>query len=99
MLVSTGHLQCCKSAITWLRSCSCRNACAECFVDASHTGDMFYVVEEGEFTIYGDGETELAHIGPGSCFGELALLRAEVSIVPQRSAVRSSKHEIIVGRW
>ena len=70
----------------------------QCFVDASCTGDMFYVVEEGEFTIYGDDNTELARIGPGSCFGELALLRAEVSIVPQRSAARRSRHETVVGR-
>jgi CRP-like cAMP-binding protein len=35
---------------------------------------MFYVVEEGDFTIY-DGTSELARVGPGSCFGELALLR------------------------
>lgn len=31
------------------------------------------MVEEGEFTIY-DAASELARVGPGSCFGELALL-------------------------
>lgn len=36
---------------------------------------MFYVVEEGSFTIYDDDENELARVGKGSCFGELALLR------------------------
>ena len=36
---------------------------------------MFYVVEEGNFTIYDDDENELARVGKGSCFGELALLR------------------------
>jgi CRP-like cAMP-binding protein len=34
---------------------------------------MFYVVEEGNFTVY-DGANEMARVGPGSCFGELALL-------------------------
>ena len=38
-------------------------------------GDVFYVVEEGSFTIYDDDENELARVGKGSCFGELALLR------------------------
>ncbi len=41
----------------------------------SHAGDVFYVVEEGNFTIYDDDENELARVGKGSCFGELALLR------------------------
>lgn len=36
---------------------------------------MFYVVEEGSFTICDDDENELARVGKGSCFGELALLR------------------------
>ena len=36
---------------------------------------MFYVVEEGSFTIFNDDENELARVGKGSCFGELALLR------------------------
>lgn len=31
------------------------------------------MVEEGNFTVY-DGENEMARVGPGSCFGELALL-------------------------
>lgn len=33
------------------------------------------MVEEGSFTIYDDDENELARVGKGSCFGELALLR------------------------
>ena len=40
-----------------------------------HAGDVFYVVEEGNFTIYDDDENELARVGKGTCFGELALLR------------------------
>ena len=40
-----------------------------------YTGDVFYVVEEGSCTIYDDDENELARVGKGSCFGELALLR------------------------
>ncbi|KAL0050057.1 hypothetical protein WJX82_003639 [Trebouxia sp. C0006] len=41
-------------------------------------GDVFYVVEEGNITIYDDDENELARVGKGSCFGELALLRQDV---------------------
>ena len=33
------------------------------------------MVEEGSFTIFDDDENELARVGKGSCFGELALLR------------------------
>lgn len=39
---------------------------------------MFYVIEEGTFTIYDNLDAELARIGKGSCFGELALLRQDV---------------------
>ena len=39
-------------------------------------GDMFYVIEDGSFTIYNERDgAELAGVGKGSCFGELALLR------------------------
>ena len=39
-------------------------------------GDMFYVIEDGSFTIYNERDgAELARVGKGSCFGELALLR------------------------
>ena len=37
---------------------------------------MFYVIEDGSFTIYSERDgAELARVGKGSCFGELALLR------------------------
>ena len=39
-------------------------------------GDQFYVIEDGSFTIYNERDgAELARVGKGSCFGELALLR------------------------
>ena len=38
-------------------------------------GDVFYVIQDGMFTIYNDEGQELARVGKGSCFGELALLR------------------------
>lgn len=41
-------------------------------------GDSFYVVEEGSFLIHNEAGSELAKIGKGSCFGELALLRQVV---------------------
>ena len=36
---------------------------------------MFYVIEDGDFTIYDNKQQELARVGKSSCFGELALLR------------------------
>ena len=39
------------------------------------TGDVFYVIEEGTFTIFKIEGQELARVSKGSCFGELALLR------------------------
>lgn len=44
-------------------------------VVAACTGDVFYVIEEGTFTIFDNSGQELARVGKGSCFGELALLR------------------------
>ena len=40
-------------------------------------GDNFYIIQEGSFTCMGQGGKELARIGEGSCFGELALLRQD----------------------
>ncbi|HSI81786.1 MAG TPA: MFS transporter [Solirubrobacterales bacterium] len=37
-------------------------------------GDRFYLVEEGSLTAHADG-VELAELGPGDSFGEIALLR------------------------
>ena len=37
-------------------------------------GDVFYVIEEGTFTIFDNSGRELARVSKGSCFGELALL-------------------------
>jgi voltage-gated potassium channel len=39
------------------------------------TGNAFFVIGEGEVAVSADG-TELATLGPGEFFGELALLRA-----------------------
>lgn len=36
---------------------------------------MFYVIEDGTFTIFKVEGQELARVSKGSCFGELALLR------------------------
>ena len=55
-------------------ACTCNKVCARarCWGVA---GDVFYVIQEGNFTIYNDQGQELARVGKGSCFGELALLR------------------------
>ena len=41
-------------------------------------GDEFYIIEEGTFSIFDDKKTELARVGKGSCFGELALIKQDV---------------------
>ncbi|GMH33824.1 hypothetical protein BSKO_01658 [Bryopsis sp. KO-2023] len=40
-------------------------------------GDTFFIIEEGLFSVFDENRTELARVGKGSCFGELALLRRE----------------------
>jgi CRP-like cAMP-binding protein len=40
-------------------------------------GDKFYVIEDGVFSCFDDGGREVARVGRGSCFGELALLRRD----------------------
>ena len=50
---------------------------AGCEREAGQTlaGDVFYVIEDGTFTIFKVEGQELARVSKGSCFGELALLR------------------------
>ena len=45
-------------------------------------GDVFYVIEEGTFTIFDNSGKELARISKGSCFGELALLHQVTLLQP-----------------
>ena len=44
-------------------------------------GDSFYIIHSGKIRVFLSGEegveTELNQLGPGDCFGELALLRDE----------------------
>ncbi|EIE24738.1 putative cGMP-dependent protein kinase [Coccomyxa subellipsoidea C-169] len=41
-------------------------------------GDVFYVIEEGTFTIFDNSGKELARVSKGSCFGELALMHQDL---------------------
>ena len=56
---------------------------------AACAGDVFYVIEEGTFTIFDNSGQELARVGKGSCFGELALLR---EVLRARSCHRPCRH-------
>ena len=71
----------------------CPSVCLVFETSESHAGDVFYVVEEGNFTIYDDDENELARVGKGSCFGELALLR-QVSLWDTKSNTVFTKMSI-----
>jgi hypothetical protein len=44
-------------------------------------GDVFYVIEEGTFTIFDNSGKELARVSKGSCFGELALMHQASSLI------------------
>jgi MFS family permease len=52
-------------------------------------GDRFYVIDQGEADIIGDGDL-IRTIGPGDCFGEIALLRdtRRTTTVRARTALR-----------
>ncbi|MEW5303042.1 MAG: hypothetical protein WDW36_005773 [Sanguina aurantia] len=41
------------------------------------TGDMFYIIQKGSFSVFDETGIELALLSDGSCFGELALLKQE----------------------
>ncbi len=45
-------------------------------------GDVFYVIEEGTFTIFDNTGRELARVTKGSCFGELALMHQAGTLLP-----------------
>ncbi len=45
-------------------------------VKQGEAGELFYVIEAGEFTVAVDGERRPGLLGPGEAFGELALLRS-----------------------
>jgi MFS family permease len=49
-------------------------ATGEDIVRQGETGDRFYVVDSGTLAVHADGR-EVARLGAGDCFGEIALLR------------------------
>jgi hypothetical protein len=60
----------------------------EIFHQGDH-GDRFYVIADGEADVIGDGRL-IRTIGPGDCFGEIALLRdtPRTTTVRARTALR-----------
>ncbi|MGH2996758.1 MAG: cyclic nucleotide-binding domain-containing protein, partial [Gaiellaceae bacterium] len=42
-------------------------------VREGEAGDRFYIIEEGEVAVFSEGK-QLGRLGPGECFGEIALL-------------------------
>jgi small-conductance mechanosensitive channel len=56
----------------------------EVILEAGHTGRAFYIVRRGEVLVL-DGDVELARLGKGEFFGEMALLTGQ----PRRATVRA----------
>ncbi|GLC68711.1 cGMP-dependent protein kinase [Pleodorina starrii] len=53
-------------------------------------GDTFFIVQSGSFVVLDDGNKELARVGEGGCFGELALLRSDVRAATVKAVADSS---------
>jgi len=56
----------------------------EVILEAGHTGRTFYIVRRGQVAVL-DGDVELARLGVGEFFGEMALLTG----LPRQATVRS----------
>jgi len=55
-------------------------------------GDLFYVIERGQFEVIKDGKVTVAVLGEGKAFGELALLHD----VPRAASIRALTNQCVL---
>ena len=64
----------------------------EVFRQGDH-GDSFYVIDQGEADMIGDGRL-ICTLGPGDCFGEIALIRDTLRTATVRARTPLKLHSL-----
>jgi CRP-like cAMP-binding protein len=65
----------------------------EFIIEEGHTGRTFYIVRRGEVAVY-EGRDEVARLGAGTFFGEMALLTGEARNATVRSVTEAEVFEL-----